>query len=111
MNPVDVQGLATFSWVWRGAVDSDTGGSCGIANEPSPDTVAMLWDSPPTAVDTRVTFVEPVEMVAFEYSVDTGFGSPTVVFFDEQGIQIGTGPLNVCGSSSCGNGCSDQCQV
>jgi len=103
--PVGRQGLAQFAWVWRGAVDSDDGGCCGIANEPSPDTVAMMWDSPITPADSLIAFDEPVEAIFFHYTLDTSYGTPTVKFLDELGNEIGHRPLNTCGAVGCGNAC------
>ena len=106
MDPVGTQGIATFAWVWRGAVDSDAGGCCGIANEPSPDTVAMMWDSPTVPSDTRISFLEPVEAVYFHYTLDTGYGTPTAVFYDQAGVEVGNVLLNVCGAIGCGSSCA-----
>jgi hypothetical protein len=106
MDSVEVQGIATFAWLWHGALDSDKGGSGGFANEPSPDTVAMLWDDPYAAYQTRISFVNPVKAVIFDYSLDTTFGALTVVAYDESGVQTGSAPLDVCGAISCGNSCS-----
>lgn len=106
MDPVEVQGIATFAWLWHGALDSDKGGSGGFANEPSPDTVAMLWDDPYAAYQTRISFQNPVEAVIFEYALDTTFGALTVVAYDEAGVQLISSPLDVCGATSCGNSCS-----
>jgi len=106
MDPVGVQGIAGFAWLWHGAVDSDETGSGGFANEPSPETVAMLWDDPIAAHQTRISFVNPVKAVIFDYSLDTTFGAITVVAYDESGVQTGNTPLDVCGAISCGNSCS-----
>jgi hypothetical protein len=82
------------------------GGCCWFANEPSPDTVAMLWDTPVTTGDTRVSFSEPVEAVFFSYALDTTFGNLAVVAYDDSGVQVAGAPLDVCGAISCGNSCS-----
>ncbi len=106
MDPVGVQGLASFAWLWHGAVDSDAGGCCEFANEPSQDTVAMLWDDPVSPYHTRISFLNPVAAVIFEYALDTAFGALTVVAYDEFGVQISSSPLDVCGAITCGNSCS-----
>ncbi len=106
MDPVGIQGIAAFAWLWHGALDSDNGGSGGFANEPSPDTVAMLWDDPVGAQQTRISFLNPVDAVIFEYALDSTFGVLSVVVYDESGVAISSSPLDVCGATPCGNSCS-----
>lgn len=105
MDPVGVQGIAGFSWLWHGAVDSDESGSGEFANEPSPDNVAMLWDDPVAPHQTRISFQNPVKAVMFEYALDTTFGALTVVAYDESGVPFNSSPMDVCGAISCGNSC------
>lgn len=105
MEPVGAQGAAVFAWLWHGAVDSDTEGSGRFANESSSDTVAMLWDNPIEASQTRISFPRPVQAVFFDYALDTTFGALAVIAYDEYGAPLRRLPLDVCGAVSCGADC------
>jgi hypothetical protein len=106
LNPVGTVGEASFASVWLAVVDSDVGGCCGIANEPSPESAAMIWDPPSTPADTRITFSYLMESVSFYYTLDTNLGTPTAVFYDQSDTPIAHLLLDVCGVTTCGNPCT-----
>ena len=99
---------AVFRKGWLAFKDSDAGGSMNsVANEPSPSTVALLDESlVSSALDTRITFPQPVKTVSFYYSLNTNKGSPVVSFYGVDNTLLGTAAMNVCGVTLCGNMCS-----
>lgn len=106
LDPIGNLSSAVFAKTWRGVLDSNAGELFGISNESPPNTVAMLWGSPDRPIDTRITFFTTVKSIAFDYSLDSSFGTPTVVFYDQSGIEIGERFLDACGATGCGSPCS-----
>lgn len=95
-----------FGDAWVACVDSDAGGSCNIANEPSPSTAVKLdVASVSDSSETRITFPTPAMNVGFYYSMVALGGLPSVSFYSATGELLGTEILDVCGWTSCGDGC------